>query len=304
MSEIQGISPPSTSPSSAIPLPKPPPPPSLSTLRSWLPLYLKKTDTTIDRLSFLLSTPRGTDTLLLALGYSSLLTSTILSSISLARLHRAAQQIIERAIALPPNTTVLINLKTSSIPSSKLLILAKRLKALSLLISDFRIFARLWGLIGIYKWGRGVVQSPNEDVMLRWISYAQVCVNLCYQYLENGAYLSSKGVLGWSSERQGRAWVISSRFWMAHVVMDFVRLGRELAMRRSSRVGEKGEVVAQDESEWREKWRKEMVVNMAYAPLTLHWSLEKGLVGEFWVGLLGSVAGFTGLRVLWKNTSS
>jgi hypothetical protein len=91
---------------------------------------------------------------------------------------------------------------------------------------------------------------------------------------------------------------------MAHVVMDFVRLYHEYTVRKSGTKGAKkdDEVVDQAESAWRAKWRKELVVDLAYAPLTVHWSLEKGLVGDFWVGLLGSVAGVTGLRALWKNT--
>jgi len=117
--------------------------------------------------------------------------------------------------------------------------------------------------------------------------------------------LSSKGVLGWSKEKQGKAWVWSSRFWMAHVGLDLLRLGHELR-KRNKRVEELkgigGVVDEQVEREIREKWRRELVVNLAYAPLTVHWSLEKGLVSEFWVGVLGSVAGVMGFREVWKIT--
>ncbi|PSS13192.1 hypothetical protein M430DRAFT_36307 [Amorphotheca resinae ATCC 22711] len=306
MSEIQDAAASEPSPEKSTPLPAPSSPPrtpSVETLQSWLPLYLKKADLTIDRLSTILSTPSGTDTILLTLGYSSLLCSTVLSSISLRRLQNSARQFIEKAISLPPNTALIID--TSAIPPSRLLIAAQRLKALSSLISDFRIFARLWGLIGIWKWGKSTLAHPPADQLLRQISYAQVLVNIFYQYLENGAYLSSKGVVGWSSEKQNKAWLWSSRFWMAHVALDFVRLYREYAQRKSRAAGEVKDdaVTEQGEAEWKARWRKEMVVNMAYAPLTLHWSLEKGLVGDFWVGLLGSIVGITGSRVLWKNTS-
>lgn len=146
--------------------------------------------------------------------------------------------------------------------------------------------------------------------MVRRIVYSQVAVNILYQYLENGAYLASKGVMGWSTEKQNKAWVWSSRFWMAHVVLDFGRLYREWTLRKQRGTeeerrtdGPKGDVITErGEEEWRASWTKEMVVNLAYAPLTLHWSLEKGLVGDFWVGLLGSVAGVLGLGTLWKNT--
>lgn len=138
--------------------------------------------------------------------------------------------------------------------------------------------------------------------MLARISYAQVLVNIGYQYLENGAYLSSKGVLGWSGEKQGQAWVWSSRFWMAHVGLDMVRLYHEWQVRRGKEEGEKG-VKEQSEEEWRRLWRKQLVVDLAYAPLTVHYSLETGLLSDFLVGLTGSVAGLTGLRYLWKSTS-
>merc|ERR1711977_765913 len=48
------------------------------------------------------------------------------------------------------------------------------------------------------------------------------------------------------------------------------------------------------------RWRRQLLINAAYAPLTIHWSLEKGLVGEFWVGLFGSVAGLAKLKEAWR----
>lgn len=148
-------------------------------------------------------------------------------------------------------------------------------------------------------------EEGDKDWTAKRIEAAQVAVNLAYQYLENGAYLSSKGVLGWSKEKQGRAWIWSSRFWMMHVGLDFWRLGREWAIRRSKGKGKAVDdgVLSQNEQEWKAKWRRELVVNMAWAPLTLHWSLEEGLVEEFWVGVLGSVAGVSGLSVLWKQAA-
>jgi hypothetical protein len=304
MSEIPGIPPPGASPSSAAPIPTPTPKsPSLQTLASWAPLYLSKTDRTITHLNTILSTPSGTDTILCSLRYTTLLTSVLLSSISLSRIHKSALALIETAISLPPNTTVIID--TASIPTSRLLVTAQRLKALSGLISDFRIFARLWGLLGLWAWGKAVVVNPSKDKVLARIAYAQVLVNVFYQYLENGAYLSSKDALGWSSEKQGRAWVWSSRFWMAHTALDFVRLWREWQIRRGEKEGKEDEKVKEKSEEaWRGFWRKQLVVDMAYAPLTVHYSLEKGLMGEFLVGLFGSVAGLTGFRYLWRNTSS
>lgn len=97
---------------------------------------------------------------------------------------------------------------------------------------------------------------------------------------------------------------------MAHVGLDIVRLYHEHLARKKIKglmksAGANGEdsVTEQGEMEWRAKWRKEMVVNLAYAPLTVHWGLERGLITDFWVGVLGSVASVAGLRELWTGTA-
>jgi len=280
---------------------------SLDTLQSWLPLYLKKSDRAVSHLSRILSTPSGTDTFLMTICYSSLAASRLLSSISLHRLHAAARKLMSAASDLPANTTIII--ETGSLRTPLLIRLSNSLKALSDLIGDFRIFVRLWGLLGIWKWGKSLLDDPPADLVLKRIAWAQVLVNVLYQFLENGAYLASKGVLEWSADKQTKAWIWSSRFWAAHVALDFWRLAHERDIRRAKlikamREGNASKVAKERGRLQEEKaWRKDMVVNLAYAPLTVHWSLEKGIVGDVWVGLLGAVAGVAGLRELWKETS-
>jgi len=97
---------------------------------------------------------------------------------------------------------------------------------------------------------------------------------------------------------------------MAHVGLDLVRLYRELVLRKrrgtdeeKRKDGPKGDVITErGEEEWRAAWIKEVVVNAAWYPLTLHWSLEKGLVGDFSIGILGSIAGLAGLDTLWRKS--
>ncbi|KAH8668004.1 hypothetical protein BGZ60DRAFT_376817 [Tricladium varicosporioides] len=316
MSEIQGVPPPDAAPEPTLPPPDLTPPspsprsiPTIKTLTAWAPLYLRKTDATIAHLNRILSTPRGTDSLLSFLCYSSLLTSTVLSNLSTHQLHARARAVIEKALALPEGTTVVLDVTNLEIRRSGVLVAAKRLKALSALISDCRIFARLWGLLSLYRWGRGVLvrihakddEGGERDGVGLGIEAAQVVVNLFYQFLENGAYLSGKGVLGWSGETQNKAWLWSSRFWASHVALDFIRLGREFVARRQLRKEMKEKVGT--EKEWTRKWRREFAVNAAFAPLTLHWGIEGGLVGDFWVGVLGTVAGGLGFREMWRNTA-
>lgn len=287
MSEISAIGAPETCPESALPLPLPLPTPiELPTVSSL--------DARISQLSRILSTPSGTDKLLLTLCYTTLLTSSILRRLSTHTLHQQARLLLAKVVS-PPSTIILVK----PAPPSGLLVLSQRLKAASALISDFRIFARLWGLVAIYKWGRSVLDAPPPDLFLRQVAYSQVAVNVFYQALENGAYLSSKGVMGWSTEKQGKAWLWSSRFWMAHVVLDLARLGYEYStFDESKEKGGEGENLKVEEA--KRKWWREAVISLAYAPLTVHWSLEKGLLGETGVGILGSIAGVVGFRELWR----
>ncbi|CAD6444164.1 93cc8f81-9989-4c4b-a2eb-35aef874e1f3-CDS [Sclerotinia trifoliorum] len=305
MSEITGLPPAETSPASAIPLPIstpfPPEIPTPQALQRWLPLYLSKTDSVLNHLSKLVSTPSGIDVLLCTVGYSSLLASNLLSRLSVHQIQQTARLLIEKAITLPPNTTIVLSPATLPIPSNRLLVLATRFKALSALITDFRTFGRLWGLLAIYKWAKVTWNSPPKDTFIRKIVQIQVLANLVFQTLENGAYLSSKNILPWDKTKQAKAGIWSVRCWMVHVLLDIVKLGIEYGNRDKDLAEMKGEK-EKEHREWMERWKKSLIVNLAYAPLTMHWSTEGGLVTEFWVGLLGTVAGGTSLRYLWKNT--
>lgn len=75
------------------------------------------------------------------------------------------------------------------------------------------------------------------------------------------------------------------------MALDFVRLYRERQIRlteeREKRA--KGEKVAAQG--WDKTWWAELIVNLAYAPLTVHWSLEKGLgFRDVEIGYLGLIA--------------
>ncbi|KFY50816.1 hypothetical protein V495_00082 [Pseudogymnoascus sp. VKM F-4514 (FW-929)] len=158
------------------------------------------------------------------------------------------------------------------------------------------MFARLFGLFGIWQWGKSAILAPSADPVERHIVNAQVLVNTIYQVLENGAYLSSKGVLGWSPEKQGKAWTWSSRCWCAHTALEFVRLARERQIRK--RAGEKGEEAVKDLA-----WQREVLINSGYAPLTVHWSLEGGIISPLVVGLCGTFVGAVKMNRLWEATA-
>lgn len=156
-----------------------------------------------------------------------------------------------------------LQLLTSQLPATSPLPAACR--SLTSLVSDVRVFNRLWGLLGIYSWGHSLLQHPPRDLTIRRIVAAQVLANACFQVLENAAYLASHNVVSLGKRGQARLWVWSSRFWMTHVALEFWRLQRVRELRVD---GTRRGLMGRDRRE-EEGWKRELVANCAYAPLTV-----------------------------------
>ncbi|KAN0067382.1 hypothetical protein V8E54_014472 [Elaphomyces granulatus] len=180
------------------------------------------------------------------------------------------------------------------------------LLALSSLLSETRFTLRLLGLVSAWKWGSDTVRSPPKDRVLRAIAFLQVLTYVLYQSLENLAYLASKGIAGKRLvDRWGGGvdvWYLwSTRAWLSHVVLDFIKLGRENSVKKKMKKMMKK---TDDDEEEVRKWRKTLLNNLIWAPLYVHWSLERGIgVPESLTGLVGLIAGAWGLHDSWKATA-
>ncbi|PSN66476.1 hypothetical protein BS50DRAFT_574887 [Corynespora cassiicola Philippines] len=346
----------------------PPPPPSQPPAAKPRFARLKRlataADTSLLRLNALLSTPSGTDTLLCTLSYTLELLTALLSRLLARRLHTLALSLATKTVPLGASTsnstaadTLLSPTPISDLPlllgssTQSLAKLVEGMKALAALVGDFRVFVRLWGLVGVYVWLRGTLLAPEAPAasptsctpaqrrrdrkmkLVRAMTYVQIGAGVAFQVLENGAYLSSKGVLtgrGWAGEagkeREGKWWVWSSQFWAVHVFLEVLRVG-VLAWGRDSKPGKGGEKEKESEKvgekaldarlgdgEKEDKlqelerqkedwlWWRDLVSNVAYAPLTLHWSTEQGFLSDVTVGVLGTVAGGVLLVDAWRGT--
>lgn len=163
---------------------------------------------------------------------------------------------------------------------------------LSGLISDIRIFNRLWGLVPLSVWALETWAQPPQDPVLRGVAYAQVAANLVYQPLENVAYLAMHGVVPETTvsvRAQTLLWIYSCYFWALHVVLEFVRLYRERQFQRSGKM-ERNDFA----------WYQGLISNLSYLPLTVHWSLETPLLNDMTVGFLGATAAASSIFPRWK----
>ncbi|KAL7267319.1 hypothetical protein RUND412_010098 [Rhizina undulata] len=263
-------------------------------VRTW---SIKDTNAFISRVNRLMSTTAGADKALMTIAYTIQLVTPFLGR-------------LPTLLTIPLPTPIPLFLPPPS--AATLERVGKSLRALNSLISDVRIFLRLWGLFGIYEWGRSVFEKPLKDKMLQAIAVAQVLANAAYQVLENAAYLAQHGVLPIGQRKQNKMWLWSSRFWMVHVGLEFVKLRREHTLRVNARKGRRGVFGRKDEKEglstvdWAEEWAwwRQVLSNCAYAPLTVHWSMEGGALSQPVVGALGTIAAIIGLQNAWGKTST
>lgn len=286
------------------------------------------TDRTLLRLAKLFSTPRGTDILLCTTCYTLTLVQALLSRILERRLAAIATEIADKAgEVLFPGETLIATLPAPA--STKLIAqIVGSSKAVAELISDYRIFVRLWGLLDVYTWARATYQDPlpenagTKEKTLRSLTWAAIASCVVFQVLENGAYLSSKGALTtarWTGDvgkaRENQWWLWSSQFWAAYVGIELVRLGVVRYYRSPSCSvaavqgdGEKEDkmraeerVKAEKEANW--LWWRDLIANLGYAPMTLHWSIEQGLLSDVGVGICGVIAGGSQLVDAWKKAA-
>ncbi|KAK3333310.1 hypothetical protein B0T19DRAFT_122409 [Cercophora scortea] len=328
-------------PSSATPTSKPSNANAAIPLGALLAAAPSGIDAFLTRLNSILATPAGIDTVLLFTCYSSKLTSAVLTHLAQSALRRSAREWLALLASLPPRTTVLFSAKTpaagvagvaelaTTATAATALVVAKRLSALSTLLSEARTMLRLWALLGMYFWGKGLVakavarfyrrregakkqdggvdekgvvvaKQEEESVLDTTLAWTQLALCIALQALENGAYLSSKGVMGWSGPAQAKAYKWSARFWAAYVGVELGKIAAE-GLRRTN----KAEVATAEEArEQRADWRRRLAKNLAWAPLTLHWSTDKGLVGDFVVGLFGTVPGVIQISQAWAASGA
>jgi hypothetical protein len=277
-------------------------------------------DAFLTRLDKCLSTPSGIDTVMLFLCYTSKLSASVLSRLSQSALRRSAREWIALVATLPRGTTLLFSSPaagagTTAIPSAAALalVLSKRLASLSSLLSDARMILRLWSLLGMYFWARNLLHktfskptptseksistttTPPASKTATLIDFTRLTLCITFQTLENLAFLSSRNILSLTPAQQGAAYKWSARFWAGYV-------GIELGQLLAARFGPAAQYKTQSQAE-KTEWTKKTVRQLAWAPLTLHWGSDKGLVSETTVGVLASIPGVIQMRDLWASTA-
>ncbi|EPQ52793.1 hypothetical protein GLOTRDRAFT_117498 [Gloeophyllum trabeum ATCC 11539] len=204
---------------------------------------------------------------------------------------------------------------------------AQGLAKLGSLVGDARMLFRIWGLLPIVQWLISLERNPPPTRRLLTIERLQGWSMLLYYPLEHLYYLRAHEIIPatlpsllslFSSQAKpievntNRVGMWSCRFWAVYVALQFAHLDEDrklLRMTERSIAKSKGHdpAVEAERADLRKRWtafRNELVANIGYLPLTLHWSLEQGLFSnEVWVGVFGLVAAIAGWRSGWQATA-
>ncbi|KAG8906827.1 hypothetical protein FRB99_006002 [Tulasnella sp. 403] len=204
---------------------------------------------------------------------------------------------------------------------------APGLAKIASLISDSRMLWRLFGLVPIFQWLSQLERVPPISRRLRTIERLQALSMLVYYPLEHLYYFGAHSIYNISPAKLASLSLWSTRAWTVYILLHFLHLREDVAhliargqalrrkLRQSREVKEKAglDIKAPDNEVEAEiqaiKKRRtailvDFVVNLAYFPQTVHWSLEKGyFTNDIWMSLFGFIAGIASFKGGWDATA-
>lgn len=217
-------------------------------------------------------------------------------------------------------------LKHKSITNKKRLDLATRIGKVQAVVSDARVLFRIFGLFPIIQWAQSL-NSPAtapKDKRIRWIERAQAWSMMLFYPMEAAYYLAGKGAWDMKPTTVRFVSLWACRFWATYVMLQIAHNHRsrqllslaqsQLLLSRSKKLSTNTFITPEEVFEEKTELKKleakksalerDLLVQVGYAPLTLHWSLPNGLLPDnVWVGLFGSLAAGVGLKNVWLSTA-
>ncbi|KAK7422966.1 hypothetical protein QQX98_001256 [Neonectria punicea] len=159
---------------------------------------------------------------------------------------------------------------------------------------------RMWGLFDMLISVKELLQdklskassasaNPLDSAVMALQTISMTSFHIC----EAAACLSQAKVLALSPKLQERFMGWAARSWAAFI---FVELGRLLIEWTRKLKGDEVDV------EWLDEWKKELYRNLAWAPVTLHWSLPNGLLSDIFVALFALYPSFSLMKDFWKES--
>ncbi|KAI8145604.1 peroxisomal biogenesis factor 11 [Fennellomyces sp. T-0311] len=193
---------------------------------------------------------------------------------------------------------------------------SKRIQNLASPVSDFRILLRYYGLLPMVQYMNYIEFHPPATPLALGIERLQNWCNIIYYPLEHIYWLGAHQVIPLSDDKTNKIGIWSCRFWAAYVVLEYGRLAEQYRCLKKRETGllkriKAGDVETDEDPEAemasikaeRSSIFVNTMINSGYLPLTVHWSLEKGLISDVWVGLFGGFASIFQIYAAWRDTA-
>ncbi|TIA86687.1 hypothetical protein E3P99_03591 [Wallemia hederae] len=171
------------------------------------------------------------------------------------------------------------------------------LRSLGGLVGDHRVLLRLWGLLPMLQWAESIESERKVSRLALNIERLQALSMTVYYPLEHLWYLADHGVIPIKPATSGKIAIWSCRFWMLYTVLQLIHNyddNAALIKDKERDIKEEKGVNRLAIDIQRRSIVDDTIINLAYLPLTLHWSLPSGLFSDdAWVGIFGTVAALT-----------
>ncbi|TIB66971.1 hypothetical protein E3P77_01898 [Wallemia ichthyophaga] len=174
-------------------------------------------------------------------------------------------------------------------------------RSLGSLVGDHRVLLRLWGLLPMLQWAESIESERKVSKLSLNVERLQALSMIIYFPLEHLWYLAHHGVLPLKPATSGKIATWSCRFWMIYTVLQLVHNYDNHALLLKDKQRDVQEEKGVNKLALDTQYKAivdDTIINLAYLPLTLHWSLPTGIFSnDAWVGLFGSVAALTQFKV-------
>ncbi|KAI9094835.1 peroxisomal biogenesis factor 11 [Phlyctochytrium arcticum] len=246
---------------------------------------LTKPNPTLDKLVRLLSTVKGTDKVFMIIQYTSKI--------------------------------LLWHLRRSN-PSSTF---AQRIVNLATPLADVRVLLRYYGLLPMIQYIKASERQPSPSAKTQLLTRLMNASMIIYYPLEHAYWLSLHQIIPMKVETRNKVGIWSCRFWAAYVVLNFAQLWeqnvqlnkRERALVKQHKLKQGGDVATEAKevatyrkerqvlAKQRQGLALDTVINAAYFPLTVHWSLENSSFPDVGVGICGTIAALAQTYTAWQG---
>jgi hypothetical protein len=176
--------------------------------------------------------------------------------------------------------------------------------AFTAMLDEWQVMNRLWGLLDMWMATREIstqisrrasIEDPVKPMDVAIQSSQTLCLT-AFHICEAASFLSSKGITNLSAKTQEKLSFLAIRSWTAFTMIEIGCLSLDwFSITQGKAKASKDDCNA--------RWKKDMLQNLAWLSVSLHWSVRDGLLPEGLVSPLAVFATWSLVKDAWKKAA-